>query len=112
MDACIAAAGVLKSHTDCLEYPAKEFQDVSSPHTLYYLALFDPEFMFSLFVLRQVMSVNVNGVLFTAQAAGRQMMRFGNGGSIILIASMSGSITNKVCTDCSPKACVSMPGIR
>ena len=41
--------------------------------------------------------VNVNGVLFTAQAAGRQMARFGNGGSIILVASMSGTITNKVC---------------
>ena len=43
------------------------------------------------------MDVNVNGVLYTAQAAGRQMARFGNGGSIILIASMSGSITNMVC---------------
>lgn len=42
------------------------------------------------------MDVNVNGVLHTAQAAGRQMARFGNGGSIILIASMSGSITNMV----------------
>jgi hypothetical protein len=43
------------------------------------------------------MNVNTSGVLFTAQAAGRQMVRFGNRGSIILIASMSGSITNKVC---------------
>ena len=42
------------------------------------------------------MNVNVNGVLYTAQAAGRQMRRFGSGGSIILIASMSGSITNQV----------------
>jgi len=42
------------------------------------------------------MGVNTNGVLYTAQAAGRQMARFGNRGSIILIASMSGSITNKV----------------
>jgi hypothetical protein len=44
------------------------------------------------------MNINTNGVLFTAQAAGRQMARFGNRGSIILIASMtpSGSITNKV----------------
>lgn len=45
---------------------------------------------------RQVLEVNTVGVLFTAQAAGRQMARFGNGGSIILIGSMSGSITNKV----------------
>lgn len=29
LDACVAAAGILKSHTDCLEYPAKQFQDVS-----------------------------------------------------------------------------------
>jgi NAD(P)-dependent dehydrogenase (short-subunit alcohol dehydrogenase family) len=44
----------------------------------------------------KVLDVNTNGVLFTAQAAGRQMSRFGRGGSIILIASMSGSITNRV----------------
>ncbi|EKM82978.1 hypothetical protein AGABI1DRAFT_82672 [Agaricus bisporus var. burnettii JB137-S8] len=69
MDVCVAAAGILKSHTNCLEYPAQQFQDV--------------------------FNVNVNGVLFTAQAAGRQMAKFGNGGSIILIASMSGSITNR-----------------
>lgn len=42
------------------------------------------------------METNVNGALFTAQAAARQMVRFDNGGSIIFIASMSGSITNKV----------------
>ena len=30
LDACVAAAGVLKSHTDCLEYPAKQFREVSS----------------------------------------------------------------------------------
>jgi NAD(P)-dependent dehydrogenase (short-subunit alcohol dehydrogenase family) len=42
------------------------------------------------------MDVNTNGVLFTAQAAGRQMAKFGRPGSIILVASMSGIITNKV----------------
>ncbi|KAG5354151.1 hypothetical protein C0989_003664 [Termitomyces sp. Mn162] len=70
MDVCVAAAGVLKAHTDCLEYPAEQFRDV--------------------------FGVNVDGVLWTAQAAGRQMRRFGNGGSIVLVASMSGSITNRV----------------
>jgi len=69
MDVCVAAAGILKSHTDCLTYPAKQFQEV--------------------------LDVNTNGVLYTAQAAGQQMRRYGNGGSIILVASMSGSITNK-----------------
>ena len=44
----------------------------------------------------KVLDVNTNGVLYTAQAAGQQMLRFGNKGSIILVASMSGSITNKV----------------
>ncbi|KAI1784655.1 hypothetical protein LXA43DRAFT_1041563 [Ganoderma leucocontextum] len=42
-----------------------------------------------------VLDVNVNGVLFTAQAAGQQMERFGNGGSIIMIASISGHGANK-----------------
>ncbi|KAH9043021.1 hypothetical protein EDB84DRAFT_1587335 [Lactarius hengduanensis] len=51
--------GRMDSHTDCLEYPADQFE--------------------------RVISVNTNGVLYTAQAAGRQMARFGNGGSIILI---------------------------
>ncbi|KIM60623.1 hypothetical protein SCLCIDRAFT_1216679 [Scleroderma citrinum Foug A] len=69
MDICIAAAGICETHTDCLEFPGKQ--------------------------VREVMDVNTAGVLFTAQAAGRQMARFGNGGSIILIASMSGSITNR-----------------
>ncbi|KAF8136265.1 hypothetical protein EV363DRAFT_1428674 [Boletus edulis] len=73
-DFCIAAAGILKTHVECLEYPGQEFRDVSR---------------------HDVMEVNTTGVLFTAQAAGRQMARFGRGGSIILIASMSGRITNR-----------------
>ena len=40
--------------------------------------------------------MNVNGVLYTAQAAGQQMDRFGNGGSIIMIASISGHGANQV----------------
>jgi NAD(P)-dependent dehydrogenase (short-subunit alcohol dehydrogenase family) len=70
MDMCVAAAGVLKPHGDCLTYPAEEFEEV--------------------------MDVNTNGVLYTAQGAGQQMRKFGNGGSIILIASKSGSLANKV----------------
>jgi NAD(P)-dependent dehydrogenase (short-subunit alcohol dehydrogenase family) len=42
------------------------------------------------------MRINVDGVLFTAQAAGRQMERLGTPGSIINIGSMSGSVANKV----------------
>lgn len=29
MDVCVAAAGILKSHTDCLTYPAEQFKEVS-----------------------------------------------------------------------------------
>ena len=28
MDVCVAAAGILRAHTDCLEYPAEEFEEV------------------------------------------------------------------------------------
>jgi hypothetical protein len=77
MDMCVAAAGVLKSARDCLTYPAEEFEEV--------------------------MDVNANGVLYTAQGAGQQMRKFGNGGSIILVASKSGSFANKVS---SKKLCV------
>ncbi|KAF8068655.1 hypothetical protein FPV67DRAFT_1084168 [Lyophyllum atratum] len=68
LDICVANVGVAHLF-ECLEYPAVEFN--------------------------KVMAVNVNGVLFSAQAAGRQMERLGTKGSIILTASMSGSITNK-----------------
>ncbi|KAI5808550.1 short chain dehydrogenase [Peziza echinospora] len=43
----------------------------------------------------EVMSINVTGAFLCAQAAAEQMVRFGNGGSIVLIASMSGTIANK-----------------
>ncbi|KAB5591707.1 Beta-keto acyl carrier reductase [Ceratobasidium theobromae] len=66
MDVCIAAAGIA-AFGPCLEYKADDFQ--------------------------RVMNANANGVLYTAQAAGQQMVRFGTPGSIILIASMAGSIT-------------------
>ncbi|RDB23971.1 Sorbose reductase SOU1 [Hypsizygus marmoreus] len=69
MDVCVAAAGVGLAHVDCLVYPKEQFE--------------------------AVMNVNTNGVLYTAQAAGQQMVRFGNAGSIILIASMFGKHPNK-----------------
>ncbi|KAJ6562214.1 hypothetical protein B0H19DRAFT_1287835 [Mycena capillaripes] len=67
IDVCMANAGILHSD-DCLEYSATDF--------------------------RKIFDVNVSGVLFTAQAAGRQMERLGISGSIILTASISGHITN------------------
>lgn len=41
------------------------------------------------------MDVNVTGTFNTAQAACRVMMEHGMGGSIALIASMSGSVANR-----------------
>ncbi|CCO36461.1 putative oxidoreductase ygcW [Rhizoctonia solani AG-1 IB] len=69
VDVCVAAAGVA-GEVPCLEYEAADFQ--------------------------RVMDVNANGVLFAAQGAGRQMARFGTPGSIILVASMAGSIVLRV----------------
>jgi sorbose reductase len=41
-----------------------------------------------------IQQVNVNGVFLTAQACARQMIRQGEGGSIIVTASMSGTVIN------------------
>ena len=49
------------------------------------------------------MGVNAGGALFTAQAAGQQMIRFGNGGSIILVASICGSVAMEV--SCCATSC-------
>jgi NAD(P)-dependent dehydrogenase (short-subunit alcohol dehydrogenase family) len=69
LDGLIAAAGI-QQETPALEYSAK-----------------DADYM---------MSVNVTGCFMTAQAAAKQMIRFGNGGSIVMIASMSGTVANRV----------------
>ncbi|OQE22472.1 hypothetical protein PENSTE_c010G05928 [Penicillium steckii] len=68
MDGLVAAAGI-QQETPALEYSAK-----------------DSNTMFE---------VNVTGVFMTAQAVAKQMIRFGNGGSIAMIASMSGTIANR-----------------
>lgn len=70
MDGLIAAAGI-QQETPALEYKAKDVD--------------------------LMMSVNVTGVFMTAQAVAKQMVKFDNGGSIVLIASMSGTIANRVC---------------
>lgn len=68
MDGLVAAAGI-QQETPALEYSAK-----------------DSNTMFE---------INVTGVFMTAQAVAKQMIRFGNGGSIAMIASMSGTIANR-----------------
>jgi NAD(P)-dependent dehydrogenase (short-subunit alcohol dehydrogenase family) len=53
---------------------------------------------------RKVIDVNLDGVFLSAQAAGRQMIKQGNGGSIINTASMSAHIVNFPQPQCSYNA--------
>lgn len=69
MDGLVAAAGI-QQETPALEYTAKDSNTM--------------------------MEVNITGVFMTAQAVAKQMIRFGNGGSIVMIGSMSGTVANKV----------------
>lgn len=69
LDGLLAAAGI-QQEVPALEYTAKD--------------------------VNTMLEVNVTGVFMTAQAAAKQMIRFGNGGSIAMIASMSASIANRV----------------
>lgn len=71
LDGLIAAAGI-QQETTAFDYNAADFN--------------------------RMLEVNVTGVFLTAQAAAKQMVKFGNGGSIVMIASMSGTIANKVGT--------------
>ncbi|KAG1754237.1 hypothetical protein EDB19DRAFT_1665379 [Suillus lakei] len=69
MDICVAAAGISGAARPCLEYTEEE--------------------------LEEVYAVNLKGVFFSAQAAARQMVRFQLPGSIILLASIAGSVVMK-----------------
>ncbi|KAL8741004.1 MAG: hypothetical protein Q9190_006346 [Brigantiaea leucoxantha] len=69
LDGLLAAAGI-QQETPALEYTAK-----------------DANTMFE---------INITGVFMTAQAAAKQMIKFGNGGSIAVIASMSAHAANRV----------------
>lgn len=68
LDGLIAAAGI-QQETPALEYTAED--------------------------ANRMLEVNVTGVFMTAQAVARQMVLLGRGGSLVLIASMSGTVANK-----------------
>lgn len=53
---------------------------------------------------KQVIDINLTGVFLTAQAAGKQMIKQGTGGSIINTASMSAHIVNVPQPQCSYNA--------
>ena len=69
LDGLVAAAGI-QQETPALEYTAEDANNM--------------------------FEVNITGVLMTAQAVAKQMIEYGKGGSIALIASMSGTVANKV----------------
>lgn len=69
MDGLIAAAGI-QQETSALEYTAED--------------------------ANRMFEVNITGVFMTSQAVAKQMIKYGNGGSIVLIASMSGTVANRV----------------
>lgn len=69
MDGLIAAAGI-QQETPALEYTAED--------------------------ANRMFEVNITGVMMTAQAVAKQMIKFGNGGSLVFIASMSGTVANRV----------------
>ena len=48
---------------------------------------------------RSVLRINVDGTMATAQAAARLMRDSGKGGSIVLVASISGSVVNRVSSE-------------
>ncbi|KZV76236.1 sorbose reductase sou1 [Peniophora sp. CONT] len=66
LDVCVASAGISDKAAPPLEYLAEDYD--------------------------KIIDINLKGVLYTAQAAGRQMTRFGTPGSIILLASVAGLI--------------------
>jgi NAD(P)-dependent dehydrogenase (short-subunit alcohol dehydrogenase family) len=45
---------------------------------------------------RRLFDINVTGIFAVAQAAAREMMRTGENGSMVFVASMSGYVVNKV----------------
>ena len=48
----------------------------------------------------RMFDINVTGVFMTAKAVAKEMIKAGKGGSIVLIASMSGTVANRVCPLC------------
>ena len=84
LDGLIAAAGI-QQETSALEYTAED--------------------------CNRMLNVNVTGVFMTAQAVARQMIKLGTGGSIALIASMSGTVANKglICPYVSLISSTSLP---
>ena len=75
LDMCVASAGIFAGQTPSFECSEADFQCG--------------------------LDVNLKGALFTAQAAGKQMLRFGSGGSIVFVASQAAHVAFEVRTPTS-----------
>ena len=84
LDGLIAAAGINKE-TPALDFTAED--------------------------ANKLFEVNITGVFMTAQAVAKQMIRFGNGGSIALIASMSGTVANRVRRSQAKRSTLTVQGL-
>ncbi|KAF2149425.1 NAD(P)-binding protein [Myriangium duriaei CBS 260.36] len=86
IDVLISAAGIADSNIKAENYDTEKF--------------------------RRLLDINITGSFLVAQSVGRHMISTGNGGSIIFIASMSGSIVNypqeQSCYNASKAAVVQM----
>ena len=89
LDVCVTGHGVTSLGKSSLDYTADEIDHVSDQVSSRYFVSSD---------IWQVMDVNFKGALYSAQGAAKQMIRFGNGGSIVLMASMAGKVAFKVRT--------------
>lgn len=64
----------------------------------------DPAHEFSVERFRRLMEINVTGTFSLAQAVALEMKKANVDGSMVLTASMSGSVANKVCSQLSRAA--------
>ena len=101
LDGLIAAAGI-QQETTALEYTAKD------ANLMFEVSV---EGGNSLAGADANVQVNVTGVFMTAQAVAKEMIRWGRGGSIVMIGSMSGTVANRVSTVCASQApaCARLP---
>ncbi|KAL4062799.1 hypothetical protein V8B97DRAFT_2026631 [Scleroderma yunnanense] len=80
-DICIAAAAIVKDQMDCLEYLARQFREA--------YGIIDG------YNIDSRSRTQTHLEFFLQQTAGRQIPRFGSGGSITLIASILGIVASK-----------------
>jgi NADP-dependent 3-hydroxy acid dehydrogenase YdfG len=71
-----------------------------------------PALMYTAEDANHMFEINITGVFMTAQACAKQMIRFERGGSIVLIASMSGTVANRVRFGLSSSSCATTLGPR